>query len=393
MSDFHENGTDYDGPEMFRDRPRSSSQSIENRFWEEEDKGLETTLEQERISKLMSRFRTTRELSQNPAPPTSFYVERLVPKGALILLTGAPKGGGKTTALCHAISAIVKGEEFIGLETERTKVVYLTEQGRSFETEYLEPLGLMDRDDFTVLYSYETSEYRWTEVVNAAMRRCVENDAGILVIDTASHFARLQGDAENASGPVLETLRPLQEGSQRLGISIVLAHHDRKGGGNITESGRGSSAYSQGVDVIVNIRQPRGFQSNPRLRELEATGRYGDKLIGELMIELTADGYVSHGEKAQVATIKAEQAVLETLPSNESDALTASKLWELLKDEEGFGRTTMNNVLTALSEGGRIERNRLTTRGTPFAYWLPGTERSSSQNPIPMVGRKEPTLF
>ena len=381
------NGRDYVLPDFYPERS-SFSQPIEIGLCEKEDKGLEVTFDENRITELMNRFKTTRERSMNPVGPTEFRIQGFAPKGASILFTGAPKGGGKTTFLIHALAAVVDGEPFLDLDTEKTTVVYLTEQGRGFETEYLEPVGLMDRDDFVVLNSYETSGFQWPEVVEAAVRLCVERNAGILVVDTASQFARLQGDGENSAGTVLEALRPLQEAAQRHNLTIIIVHHDRKGGGHITESGRGSSAYAQAVDVILNIRQPQGSQSTPNIRELQATGRYTD-LITDLVIELTPDGYVSHGERAQVARIKAEKAVLDVLPHTLAHAIKKSDVWDAIKEAPGFGKRTVEAVLKDLAESGKVHRQQLSTTGNPYVYWLPDGAPSFSQRPYSMVAREE----
>jgi hypothetical protein len=42
------------------------------------------------------------------------------------------------------------------------------------------------------------------------------------------------------------------------GLAVLMLRHERKGGGEVGESGRGSSAFAGAVDVILQLKRPEG---------------------------------------------------------------------------------------------------------------------------------------
>lgn len=322
------------------------------------------------LDRLLDCFRTAAELEAEPAPPTTWIARRLFPRGALVQLTGATKGGGKTTFVCYALAAVRQGKPFLGEATERCPVVFCTEQARStFEPEYLEPAGLLGDEGLHVLYGYEAKGYGFEAVVAAGVEKCKREGAGVLVFDTFGYWAEVED--ENDAARVQRKLRPLQDAAAS-GITVVVVHHDRKGGGETWEAGRGSSAFAGAVDVIVNIRRPQGGQ-RPEVRELRCEGRYGD-LFDSLMIELKPEGYVAHGSSQAVAQAEAERAVKGTLPTSEGDALTMKELRAVVK-EQGVGRSTLQRVLDGLTGSGRARVIGEGKRGDPYCYYLPLDEQ------------------
>lgn len=322
---------------------------------------------------LLACFRSGVDLAASPAPPTEWIAGRLFPRGGLVQLTGATKGGGKTTLLCHALGAIVRGLDFLGEPTMQTGAVYLTEQARStFEPEYLTPAGLLipgAAERIRVLYGYEASGYGWEAVVAAAVETCRRAGAGLLAVDTFGYWSGIED--ENDSARMQRALRPLQDAAAS-GLCVVAVHHDRKGGGETWEAGRGSSAFAGAVDVIVNVRRPQGGQSDT-VRELRCEGRYGE-LFDSLMIELTPEGYVSHGTARSVAYATAERAVLSVLPTSEGDALSIRELEDALKDH-GVSRSTLQRVLDALTPPGRVRCIGEGKKGDPYRYLIPLEEQ------------------
>ena len=151
----------------------------------------------------------------------------------------------------------------------------------------------------------------WPAVVAAAADHAVRVGAGVLIVDTVSQFAGLRGDAENNSGDALAAVEPLQAAAAR-GHAIVASRHERKGGGEVGESGRGSSAFSGAVDIVVAIRRGEG-QTKPTVRVLHTLSRFSET-PDTLVIDLTDGGYVALGTEGTVAVLEAERAILDRLP-------------------------------------------------------------------------------
>jgi len=108
-------------------------------------------------------------------------------------------------------------------------------------------------------------------------------------------------------------MQPLQEVAATYNLAIIIVRHERKSGGQVGDSGRGSSAFAGAVDIIVSIRRVEG-NIRPTIRELHALSRF-DETPDVLVVELTEDdGYRALGDKAAVAESEAREAILEAAP-------------------------------------------------------------------------------
>jgi hypothetical protein len=141
--------------------------------------------------------------------------------------------------------------------------------------------------------------------------------------------------------------------------------HERKSGGQVGDSGRGSSAFAGAVDIIVSIRRVEG-NIRPTIRELHALSRF-DETPDVLVVELTEDGYKALGDKAAVAEAEAREAILKAAPTEESEAMSLEDLLETT----GVGRTTAQEAIKALLETGELRRAGEGVKGSPYRLWRP----------------------
>lgn len=218
-------------------------------------------------------FRTAREIIEMTAERVPYVVEGYVAEGAITGVDGKPKAAGKTTWALHLCAKVVDGEPFMGLATSATGVVYLTEQSLATFRPALARAGLQDREDFAALFWSDTVGVRWEQVVNKAVEEAVRRDAKLLVVDTLLQFAGLQGEAENSAGAALAAIKPLQEAAAVHGLAVIIIRHERKSGGQVGDSGRGSSAFAGAVDVVLSIRRVEG-NTRSTMRELHALSRF-----------------------------------------------------------------------------------------------------------------------
>jgi hypothetical protein len=206
----------------------------------------------------------------------------------------------------------------------------------------------------------------------------------VLVVDTLGQFASLKGDAENNAGSALEAIRPLQEAAAR-GLAVILVRHDRKAGGAVGKSGRGSSAFGGAVDIIIAIRRGDG-NTRPTIRKIESLSRFSETPT-ELMVELGDEGYRSLGTETAVAASEARKAVLGAAPTSEENASTVDELFEAAQ----VAHATGNRALGRLLDEGELERTGKGKKGSPYRYWRPDPagnddrEMLSFQSPTPEV--------
>jgi hypothetical protein len=311
-------------------------------------------------------FRTALQIAQETPAKVEWVAKPYVALGAITEVDGKVKLAGKSTWATHLCRAVLDGKPFMGEPTTKTPVVFLTEQPPSSWRITLEKAGLLGREDFHSLYFRDVRGLAWSVVADEAVAYCRKVGAKLLIVDTLGQFAGIIGDAENNAGDALAAMLPLQEAAGN-GIAVMVLRHDRKSGGLVGESGRGSSAYSGAVDVVLSLRRPEG-NTRKTLRVIHAIGRF-EETPDEQTIELTESGYVSLGTTANVAEAEAEQALLSAMPSTEAEAATIEQLVEAT----GVKRSTVNRALKALRFRGRVSTIGEGKRKDPLRHFLSET--------------------
>ncbi len=186
----------------------------------------------------------------------------------------------------------------------------------------------------------------------------------MLVIDTLGVFVGLEGDAENSAGDALVAMRPLQKAAGA-GLGVVVSRHERKSGGALGDSGRGSSAYAGVMDTLLALRRPER-NSRANLRVIHGISRF-DGVPDELAMELTPDGYVARGSPADMAAQEAAEAILAAAPVSQEEALDLDSLLQ----GTPVARSTAQRVLKGLLAAGRLLRTGKGRKGDSFRYFRP----------------------
>ncbi len=310
---------------------------------------------------LVASFRTAAEITAALPDAVEWCWRCYVARGAITELVGQAKAAGKTTLLLHAARAILDGDEFLGQPTERTPVVLLTEQPPVSLRAVLERTGLDQRADLRILLWRDARASSWRDVVAAAVEVCRELGAALLLVDTLPAFAGIRGEAENDAGAALAALEPLQVAAAD-GLAVVVVRHERKGGGDVGESARGSSAFTGAVDIVLRLARQQN-PVRPTVRVLSALSRF-DETPAEILVELGDDGYASLGEEAAVAFAEAREGLLGILPDAPDRGLTLPEIVEA----GGGRRSTVQEAIKVLERTFRIERVGSGRRGDPHRF-------------------------
>jgi hypothetical protein len=324
------------------------------------------------LSRINVRFKSAREiLSPETRVNTEWIAKPWLARNAITELVGKAKVAGKTTWVLALCAAILDGNDFMGLPTSKTGIVYLTEQSEVTFRLSLERAHIGQRDDLEVLFWHETLGKQWPDVMDEAIGIANARGAGLLVVDTLAQFAKLTGDRENNAGDALEAVFPLQKArDQNLGVLPI--RHERKEGGQLGDSGRGSSAFAGAVDTILTLGRPRGNQRET-MRCLDGISRL-DEVPSHLMIELCAEGYRSHGTTEEPASDAAKELVSIILPGNESEAVSL----EQVIDSTSQPRATVQRVLCELKGKEQMIEVGRGVKGDPYRYY---PRNDSAQNP------------
>ncbi len=322
-------------------------------------------------------FESASEASE-ASETVEWLVEGYIAEGGITVLSAKVKMG-KTTLATRLVQAVLNGKPFLGAQTKRTPVVYLTEQPRVSFKVALQRANLTDETDLRILYFNKTIGIPWAAVAAGAAEECKRLGAKLLVVDTLAQFAGLVGDSGNDSGAVLEALRPLQEIAGK-GVGVLVLYHDRKSGGEVGDATRGSSALPGAADIVLSLRRPDG-NSRKSLRVVQSLSRFSET-PEELVIELTDQGYVALGEKADVALQEAYEAILGIVPTSETDAITTEEITEAAR----IMRSTAQRALKELASAGKIQKTGNGRKGNAFRYFK--SEKDSAQTSS-VDGQKE----
>ena len=303
------------------------------------------------------RFRSAKEICASVGEEIEFAAAYLA-FGAITELDGKPKAAGKTTFVLAMIGAILEGEPFLGHPTSKGPVVMLTEQPPASLRAALVRAGLAQRDDFILLSWAEAAGTAWPDVVEKAAGACREVGARVLVVDTLPQFAGLRGDAENNAGDALEAIGPLQLLAAE-GFAVLVTRHDRKAGGEVGESARGSGAFTGAVDIVLALgREPQA--SRPTMRHLGCLSRF-EETEPDLVIELVGARYEVIGTSAQAFAVAQREKLLATL-SDEPTSL------EEIAGAIGEPAASVRALLNSLYAQGLVARHGAGRKGDPYTW-------------------------
>ena len=290
-----------------------------------------------------------------------WLIEDILARGAVTDLNGPAKKGGKTTFMLHAIAAGAREEEIADYETKPAKYLYLSEQGNNLALA-LKETGL-DREPLSkyirIVQYKDVSADQWNELIPNAAQDVVAHGFDGLIIDTVAKFGKLRGDEENLAGPVGERMQLPSLVTQQYNIASAIIRHAGKDG-----QGRGSSAFEAEVDLTVSINRVGGNAPKTR-RVLSGIGRYGE---WERVMELTGEGYVSHGDNQKVQFQRAVNLILAVLTP--TPQTTKQNILDARNPDEGISATTVDRALKWLTEQGTIgARQEVGRQGKPWVYW------------------------
>jgi hypothetical protein len=345
-------------------------------------------------------FKTGREISVATPVETEWVAYPWFAEGTITELSGPIKRAGKTTLVAHLVAKVLDGAPFMGGATKKTGVMYLTEQSPNSFRRVIRDAGL-ERDDFHVLYWHESRGIEWSELMQSVCAEAKARGAGLIVIDVISRWCNAGGIEENTTEFANKAMPPMKAAVAD-GLTVVYLRHDRKGGGEVGESGRGTSQIGGDADQLLQLTRPTGGNARATVRVLSAVGRFMDDTPEQLTIELDQERgeYRSLGDAAAFARSQAMQTVVTVLPTTPEGAIPTNTVLERAL-VAGCNRTHVYDALGTLTEAGTIKRIGKGRKGDPHRYYKPeefvssdppsyGSDESNSNPEEGNDGRKDP---
>ncbi len=296
-------------------------------------------------------------LEQAPAKP-EYLVNGLIYKGNVIATLGKIKAG-KTTFMLKAIEAILLGEPFLKLETNRTPVLYVTEQGKESFLAQVQRAQLKEESmrELRLITHYDLIGMDWVGRARLIGQQAVACNAGLIVTDTFSRIALVK--EENDAGEMQAAVDVLQNFTPRE-ATLNLCQHERKSGGDIEDAGRGTSALGGCADVLLRISRIGGGQD--RRRDIQTLSRPWTAFEEAQRIELHEDGFYRLLGSASGSTGRdLEQQISVLWPGTH---LTLEEIIE----RTGASRSNVQRALDNLIKDGIVCATGEGKRGDPKRY-------------------------
>lgn len=331
-------------------------------------------------------FRTACQLCAETPDEPDWAVTGMLAHGAITELSAKVKAG-KTTLVLHMVAAILGGAAFLDRATKRTAVLLLTEERPATIRAVLARCGLSDRNDLHILTLSDMRGRQWPEIVMLAETYAATVGATVLIVDTLARWAGLADDSENSAGAAASAMEPLEQVAAR-GMAALVLRHDRKSGGEIGESGRGSSAFAGAADILLSLRRAT-VEGHLTRRLLEGVGRF-ENVPDKLVLELQDGRYVVVGDAIDVERTEAIARITSVLEAADEPLIEADILTKL----PGVKRSTWQRARNHMLAAGELAKLSGHGRGgKAFAYRLLthcpapaplGSE--SNQPPFPETG-------
>jgi len=173
-----------------------------------------------------------------------WYVEGLIPKDSLVLLSG--RGGiGKTWLCLQLANAVAKGKPFMGITTTKTNVVYIDYENAL--PVLVERIRILSADP--VNFWHTTNEVASPPRLDSSDYEIFKQlPKGILVVDTlrASHLKD-----ENESKDMAVIMNRLKE-IRDAGFTVIVLHHTSKAN---NKAAKGSTAIADLADQTLALSE------------------------------------------------------------------------------------------------------------------------------------------
>ena len=179
------------------------------------------------------------------ADSLEWYIDGLIPRGAVVLLT-APPGLWKTWLAMHIGLVIAKGENFLGRKSSEATVYYIDKENpKSLIANRLKKLGT---DENLKFWGY-WSEIEPPNLDKLATYKTLAKDNTILTFDSLIRFHSGDENSSQDMSKVMGALRSLTKD----GATVIGLHHK----GKSDFAYRGSSDILGAVDICYTLEKEK----------------------------------------------------------------------------------------------------------------------------------------
>ena len=203
----------------------------------------------------MNDSKTINELMAHHYPRTNYLVERLIPSGAITILSGQSKSY-KTYALLDIAIAVASHKQlFQHFDTTQANVLIINEEdGERLLQQRFRQLGIEEKLGLPIHISALTDFKLEDDQVERTIKFCKTNEITLVIIDS---LIRVHGADENSAKEMSKVFSQLRKFT-KAEIAVLVTQHHRKpsqhstGGANEM---RGSTDILAAVDSHIGVKR------------------------------------------------------------------------------------------------------------------------------------------
>lgn len=253
---------------------------------------------------------TARNLMQAVLREPVWAVEQLVPEGLSVL--ASPPKTGKSFLVLQMALAVASGSPFLGFRTTKGPVLYCAlEDSPSRLSKRISLLADDERDVPENLYLLTEMRGLGSEGLPVLSEWMSLHKPRLVVVDTWGK-AKPSGDSrKNAYERDVEIVSEVKRLADRHGCSVLLVHHEKKGGSRENdwlESLSGSMGLTATVDGILSLKRGRGENRGV----LRRSGRDFEE-DSDLALTWREPGWECLGDAAEVFLSEERRRILQTV--------------------------------------------------------------------------------
>jgi len=284
------------------------------------------------------------EVEEEKLGKQSWLIPNVLSTGGLHYIS-SPPGSGKTWVMCDLIRACCFGGKWLNeFEIPQTKVLYLDEEmGVQKVLERLRKLGMRSAEGMGYLNRVGI-RFDQPLDVERIVKHCQSQGIGLVLIDS---LVRVHGLDENDNSQ----MRKLYDSFKKLldvGITVLIAHHNRKGGTDSTvkhEGMRGAAEIVAAADMAYSVEK----QANGLYRMFVTKGRLiSDEDAIDVTFEirdedgLTKVRTLDAGARSEVITQEIRSKLIELISGE--PGISQSRLVELCGSRKSVVAATLADL-------------------------------------------------
>ena len=319
------------------------------------------------------------EFKANCSPEPYELLEGTIYKGCKVALAGQSKAGKSHLAmqLAHAIST---GNDFLGMSTRKSKVLYLNLELPDFvvNSRYaaLES-KISDNSDNPNLYiSNGRGNWSGIESLDMMVDEIIEKGIGLIVVDP---FYKVHDIDEIDQASVKKVLRSFDEITDKTDATLVYIHHFNKGKAsdkNNIDLLAGSGVLARDFDSFMLLKENKDgkpvlefiLRCHPPKEPIILVEDYPIKVVDNESMSEGGGTLPSESEKVTNGKYCFEQ-IKPVLADNEP--ISSGELQKKVENETGMKKSTFNALLKEAKKCGLVKSQRT---GKEILYELPEDE-------------------